>query len=100
MSSDEIWECARTRRDDAGVENQGDKGQGHVDVEKGGDFLAACSIVSAGAKSQSREVNIPTAVNFDRTWIIMIAVMTRARMCIKSVAPWNIIVFANSMDLE
>lgn len=54
----------------------------------------------AGASSVKIRLNVPTAVNFERTWMIMIAVITRARMCMKSVAPWNIIVFASSMDLE
>ena len=40
---------------------------------------------------------LPTAVNLDRTCSIMIAVIPRDNMCIKSDAPSNIIVFATSM---
>ena len=43
---------------------------------------------------------IPTAVNFDRTCMIIIRVMISAKMCMKPVAPWNMIVFANSTVRE
>ena len=42
----------------------------------------------------------PTAVNLDRTCIIMIESMIRAIMCINPVAPWKMIVFASSTVRE
>lgn len=100
MSGDEIGKCARARRNDARVEDEGDEGQSHVYVEEGRDFLPAYCFALASALGLRDYPNVPTAVNFDRTCIIMIAVMIRARMCMKSAAPWKIMVFASSIDLE
>lgn len=44
-------------------------------------------------------VDLPTAVNFPRTWRIMATVIIRATMCMALAAPWNMIVFATSMFL-
>ena len=41
--------------------------------------------------------DLPTAVNFERTWMIMTVVMARARICMKSVAASKMMVFASSM---
>jgi len=45
-------------------------------------------------------IDVPTAVNLLRTWMIMITVMMRAPMCAIPVAPWKIMVFAREMFRE
>lgn len=44
--------------------------------------------------------HVPTAVNFERTWMIMTTVIIRARICMKSFAAWKMSVLAISMVRE
>lgn len=44
--------------------------------------------------------DIPTAVNFERTCMIIIVVIMSAKMCVKSEAPWKMMVFATSTVRE
>jgi hypothetical protein len=85
---------------DAGVEDERYDGEEEVDVEKGSDFLATWACQSEPVANGPRVHNIPTAVNFERTWIIMTTVMIRARMCMKSLAAWKMSVLAISIVLE
>jgi hypothetical protein len=84
----------------AGIEDERYDGEEEVDVEKGSDFLATWTCQSDPVQNNLRMCNIPTAVNFERTWIIMTTVMIRARMCIKSLAAWKMSVLAISIVLE
>jgi len=47
-----------------------------------------------------RDGDVPTAVNLDRTWMIIMAVMMSAAMCTMSTAPWKMIVLASSTVRE
>ena len=105
----EVWVWRRPWRDDSGIEDKRGYGEEHVDVEKCRDFfssyfakydVSALFRVLDISPSFPGVDDLPTAVNFDRTWIIMIEVMTSAIMCIKSVAPWKMMVFASSTVRE
>lgn len=97
LGGGEVRVGGRTRGSDAGIEDERDNSQKEVDVEEGSDLLATCFCVSVRLRNYSSHVHIPTAVNLERTWKIMMTVMTRARMCMKSFATWKMSVFAISM---
>lgn len=109
------------RGDNAGVEDQGEEGEEHVEGKEGGDFLAAFSeyllLVFGSLASHEKggggfvqglwggsEIKaildyglLPTAVNLLLTCRTIIAVIPNAKMCAKLVAPSKMIVLANSM---
>ncbi|KAJ8114255.1 hypothetical protein OPT61_g3818 [Boeremia exigua] len=99
LGGGKVWIGGGARCSNAGVENERYDGQEEVNVEKGRNLFATCVGVSVGGLVLSADSgdSIPTAVNLDRTWNIMITVMTRARMCMKSFATWKISVFATSI---
>ena len=100
LGGSEVWVCGRARSSDAGIEDERNDSQEEVNVEEGGDLFATCawllvSFVIVPAQASWRI--IPTAVNLERTWNIMMTVMIRARMCMKSFAAWKMSVFAISI---
>ena len=97
MNSGKVRVCGGTRGSDTGIEDERYDGQEEVDVEEGGDFLSACyALVQARGYTQEC-AHLPTAVNFERTWIIITTVITMAKMCMKSLAASKMRVFAISI---
>lgn len=59
-----------------------------------------CYVVAAVLCLAEGIRNVPTAVNFERTCIIIMTVITRANICMKSFAAWKMSVLAISIVLE
>jgi hypothetical protein len=57
-------------------------------------------VLASVLHSSLEDCRIPTAVNFERTWMIMTTVIIRAKICMKSFAAWKMSVFAISIVLE
>jgi hypothetical protein len=84
----------------ASVKDERYDSEEEVDVEEGCDLFAAWRELAGVVHSLFDECDIPTAVNLERTWIIMTTVIIRARICMKSFAAWKMSVFAISIVLE